>query len=96
MIKVKISTAYGKQLYERGCKHEGTALNQIYRNWSYQKQKAFDRCYNEYLNSVDRTTFSIISHNTFSFSVSWLCKLDGHYGMRIETSRNSYFVDFEE
>ena len=96
MLKVKLSTKRGKALYERGSIYDGYTLNQIYDTWSVAKQKAYDWCYEQYLTSENATAFSIISHNSFGFSVSWLCTIDGHDGMRIETPRNSYFVDFEQ
>lgn len=92
MRVVKESTALGKQLIARGSRYEGTELWQIYDTWSAKKQRAFDWCYEQYLASEDHAEFSIISHNTFGFSVSWLCK----DGLRIETPKNSYLVVFDE
>ena len=96
MIKVKLSSKIGRNLCERGSRYDGMYLDQIYGKYSDAKRKAYDRCYNEYLASENNVAFSIISHNTFGFSVSWLCTIDGHDGMRIETPKNSYFIDFEE
>lgn len=79
-------------MIERGTRYEGTSLNQIYDKWSDEKQRAFDWCYEQYLASEGHEAFSIISHNAFGFSVSWLCK----DGMRIETPKNSYLVVFDE
>lgn len=92
MRVVKESTALGKQLIARGSRYEGTHLNQIYDKWSDKKQRAFDRCYDQYLASEEHEAFSIISHNTWGFSVSWLCK----DGLRIVTPKNSYLVVFDE
>ena len=92
MRVVKESTALGKQLIARGSRYEGTELRQIYNTWSDNKQRAFDWCYDQYLASEENSGFSIISHNTFGFSVSWLCK----DGLRIETPNNSYLVVFDE
>lgn len=92
MRVVKESTALGKQLIERGSRYEGTELYQIYDKWSSAKQRAFDWCYEQYLASEEHESFSIISHNSWGFSVSWLCK----EGMRIETPKNSYLVVFDE
>ena len=96
MIKVKLSSKRGKNMYERGCRYDGTHLDQIYGKYSDEKRKAYDSCYYEYLNSENHAEFSIISHNSFGFSVSWICTIGGHNGMRIETPKNSYFIDFEE
>ena len=92
MIVVKASTSLGKQLIGRGSRYEGTELSQIYSRWSSAKQRAFDMCYDQYLASEEHEAFSITSHNSFGFSVSWLCK----DGLRIETPKNSYLVVFDE
>lgn len=92
MRVVKESTALGKQLIARGSRYEGTDLCQIYDTWSTEKQRAFDWCYDQYLASEEHEAFSIISHNSWGFSVSWLCK----DGLRIETPKNSYLVVFDE
>lgn len=89
---VKESTALGKKLIASGSRYEGTELYQIYDKWSQAKQNAFDWCYEQYLASEDSNSFSIISHNSYGFSVSWLCK----DGLRIETPKNSYLVVFDE
>lgn len=89
---VKESTALGKKLIVSGSRYEGTELYQIYDRWSQAKQNAFDWCYEQYLASEDHNSFSIISHNSYGFSVSWLCK----DGLRIETPKNSYLVVFDE
>lgn len=96
MIKVKLSTKRGQALYERGCYYEARDLHQIYDRYSDAKREAWEWCYEQYLASENHSAFSIISHNTFGFSVSWVCTIAGHEGMRIETPKNSYFVDFEE
>lgn len=96
MIKVRLSTKRGKALYERGSHWAGFSLNQIYERYSEAKRKAWEKCYDEYLASENSEAFSIISFNSFGFSVSWLCTINGHRGMRILTPKNSYFVDFEE
>lgn len=92
MRVVKGSTAFGKKLILRGSRNEGIYLSQIYDKWSAEKQRAFDRCYDQYLASEEHESFSIISHNSFGFSVSWLCK----EGLRIETPKNSYLVLFDD
>lgn len=92
MRVVRESTSLGKKLIAMGSRYEGTDLYQIYDKWSDAKQRAFDWCYEQYLLSEDHEAFSIISHNSFVFSVSWLCK----DGLRIETPKNSYLVVFDE
>lgn len=96
MIKVKLSSKRGQYLYAHGSYYDAFELNEIYDRYSEAKRKAYEYCYEQYLASENSSAFSIISHNTFGFSVSWVCTIDGHEGMRIETPKNSYFVDFEE
>lgn len=91
MIVVKASTSLGKRLVAIGQNWEGTFLNQVYDKWSTAKQEAWDKCYDEYCNTVGADMFGICSHNTFSFNVSWFTPK----GMRLETSRNSYLVVFD-
>ena len=92
MRVVKANTTEGKRLIAIGQKWEGTFLNQVYDRWSDEKQKAWDKCYSEYALTAGASQFGICSHNTFSFSVSWFTPL----GMRLETSKNSYLVTFDD
>lgn len=91
MKVVKANTFEGKRLIAIGQKWEGTFLSQVYDRWSDEKQKAWDKCYAEYSLTSGSSQFGICSHNTFSFSVSWFTPL----GMRLETSKNSYLVTFD-
>lgn len=95
MREYKLSTARGKQLYEMGCRYDGYTLGQVYDNFSQAKQDAYDYCYNEYRKTENSTAFSICSHNTFSFSCSWLGNKDGENIMRIETRDNTYLIWLE-
>ena len=88
---VKASTALGKRLCAIGENWEGTFLNQVYDTWSSAKQTAWDKCYNEYRSTEGAEQFSICSHNTFAFTCSWFTP----EGMRLETSKNSYLVVFD-
>ena len=92
MKVVKASTVLGKRLLAIGVKWEGTFLNQIYDKWSTAKQEAWDKCYDEYFYTYGAQQFSICSHNNFSFTCSWFTP----EGMRLETSKNSYLVVFDE
>lgn len=91
MRVVKANTAMGKKLLAIGQRQEGTVLSDVYDRWSDEKQKAWDECYTEYALTSGSSQFGICSHNTFSFSVSWFTPL----GMRLETSKNSYLVTFD-
>ena len=71
-------------------------LNNLYDTWSDAKQRAYDWCVDEYLKSDDHSDFGIGNANTFGFTASWLCKVDGVDCCRIETRSNSYLVVFDE
>lgn len=88
---VKSSTSLGKRLVKMGEKWEGTFLNQVYDKWSADKEKAWNKCYDEYCNTMGAEMFGICAHNNFSFTLSWFTPK----GMRIETSKNSYLVIFD-
>lgn len=92
MKVIKASTSLGKRLVAIGQNCEGTFLNQVYTTWSNAKQEAWDKYYDEYCNTEGAEQFSICSHNTFCFTCSWFTP----DGMRLETSKNSYLVVFDE
>lgn len=92
MRVVKSSTSLGKRLVAIGQQWEGKFLCQVYDSWSAAKQEAWDNCYDEYCNTEGAEQFSICSHNTFAFTCSWFTP----DGMRMETSKNSYLVVFDD
>lgn len=92
MIIVKASTSLGKRLIKTGQQWEGTYLSQVYEKWSAEKEKAWNKCYHEYCNTEGAEIFGICTHNSYNFTVSWFTPK----GMRLETSKNSYLVVFDE
>ena len=92
MKEYKLSSAIGNKLYERGSHYDGYYLSQVYDRPSIAKQQAFERCYDEYVNTENSESFSICSHNTFGFTCSWLGTKDGENIMRYETKDNSYLI----
>ena len=95
MVELNYSSTKGRQIYEKGCHYEGFTLEQVYNNPSSNKQVAYDKCVDEFLNTEDSAAFSICSHNNFMFTCSWVGKLDGEGIMRYETANNSYLVWLE-
>lgn len=92
MREYKASTKRGQALIamsERCC---WESLNNLYDSWSDKKQKAFDRCREQYANDNQSTAFGVGNANTFGFTCSWLTIIDGENVMRIETKDNSYLV----
>lgn len=92
MREFKLSTKQGQNLYNRGSHYEGFSLTDVYGSASAEKERAWNWCYNQYLETENHTAFSICSHNSFQFSVSWLGTKDGENIMRIETAQNSFLV----
>ena len=92
MREYKASTKRGQQLIAMGERCRYVQLSCLYESWSVSKQKAFDKCWEQYVNDNQSTAFGIGSANSFSFTCSWLTIKDGENVMRIETKDNSYLV----
>lgn len=95
MIEVKASTKRGQALLERGQNCYYKSLHNIYDRWSQAKEEAYNRCFDMYMNSENRAGFGVGNANTFGFSCSWLCTIDGEDVMRLETKDNSYCIWLE-
>lgn len=92
MREVKGSTKRGQQLIAMGSNCCHTTLSELYDKWSRAKEEAYKWCCKEYYNSENARGFGIGNANTFGFTASWLCTIDGEEVMRIETKDNSYIV----
>ena len=92
MRELKASTKKGKEIIARAVNYEGATLSEVYDNWSSEKEKAFEWCREQYVETENSSGFSICSHNTFMFTCSWLGTKDGENIMRYETPSNSYLV----
>lgn len=91
MIIIKGTTKKGQELLKKSQNWEGKYLSQVYNSYSKAKEKAWNDCFKKCL-AENGEQFSIISHNSFQFSVGWFVE----NGARIETSSNSYLVLFPE
>lgn len=95
---VKASSSLGRKLYERGINYYGYRLTDVYDNPSPEKQRAWDKCFDRYNADLNSSSFSIVSYNLYSFSVSWLFDYcDPETGevepaIQLETSHNSYTI----
>ena len=95
---IKGSTALGQKLIDRGSNYDGYSLRDIYTTYSEHKQQAYDWCFEKFRRDLNSSDFSIISHNGWQFSVSWLFDyVDPETGeveraMQIETPNNSYTI----
>lgn len=92
MRVIKAESCLGRRLVKIGENCEGKFLSQVYVTYSDAKQQAWDKCYDEFCNTQGAEHFSICSHNSFQFTVSWFTP----QGMRLETARNSYLIVFDD
>ena len=92
MREFKASTKRGKELIDMGERCCWQSLRNLYGSWSDAKQRAFDRCLEQYENDNQATAFGVGNANTFGFTASWVAIKDGENVMRIETKDNSYLV----
>lgn len=92
MREYKATTKRGQQLIAMGKRARYTKLSCLYERWSIAKQKAFDKCWEQYVNDEHSTAFGIGNANSFSFTCRWITIKDGENVMRIETKDNSYLV----
>ncbi len=91
-IYVNGNTKKGQRLIAMGTRYEGIVLDQVYDRYSDKKAMAWADCYDEYMASEKHDAFSICSHNSQAFTVSWLCTIDNENALVIRTYRNRYIV----
>ena len=91
MTIIKWNTKRGQDMVKRAQNWEGKYLSQVYDSYSKAKESAWWDCFTM-CQAEGGEQFSIISHNSFGFSVSWFT----NEGVRIETPRNSYLIPWEE
>ena len=95
---VKYSTKRGQKLYASGCNYDGYRLEDVYNSFSAAKARAYQWCFDKFVNTPNSDAFSITSHNTFGFSCSWtgdyIDPVTGEIesALFIETPQNSYVV----
>ena len=94
-IVLKEKSYKGQQIIEAGSRYAGKTLRQVYDSWSQAKEQAYEYCWNKYLETEDRDSFSICSANGWAFTCSWLGKYEGQNALFYETKDNSYVVLFE-
>lgn len=92
MKELKFSTKAGKNMVERGNNCTAKFLSQLYDKWSVAKEYAYNRCFDLYLRGENTEGFGIGNANTFGFTASWFCTVEGEPAMRVETKDNSYIV----
>lgn len=92
MKVLKASTKAGENILRRAEYNEGYFLSDVYSSYSQEKESVWRWCEREYLTSDNHSNFHICSHNTFSFTVAWFCKINEEECLRYETKDNTYIV----
>lgn len=92
MIIIKASTKRGQNIISR-CNHkQGEFLDDVYKNYSSSKAKAYRDCRQWFSETDNHTNFRITGTNCMSFSIAWNGTKDGEPILRYETKDNSYMV----
>lgn len=84
---IKTTTKRGQELLNSAKNYQGYYLQDVYSNYSHAKAKAWNYCFDKYLEE-NGTNFHISSHNSQTFTVVW----ETDKGVRVETARNSYLI----
>ena len=92
MVELKASTKRGQAVIASGEACKGVTLRDIYASWSDDKQKYYDDCYTQYLETEEHYNFRVKACGSWSFVASWMGTKDGENIMRVETRDNSYLV----
>lgn len=92
MREYNLSSSRGKQLFDMGNKCCWGSLSNLYEKWSVAKERAFERCYQQYCDGKNSESFGVGNANKFGFTASWLETKGNEDVMRIETKDNSYLV----
>ena len=92
VVVVAEGTKASEHLLAKFGRYEGYTLEQVYSRPSSTKQKLFDDCYSMYASDPRATSFSICTHNSYMFTVSWLTS-DRLIGL---TRDNEYHLIFNE
>lgn len=90
MTTINKNTKRGQAIIDSWQRGEyASSIRDIYGNYSYEKERAFNDCWNMFASDAGSRDFRCTGHNTFSFSVAWI---DGNGNLRYETSGGSYIV----
>ena len=83
----------GKRILASASRWDGDWLEQVYTRPSDAKRAIFEECWQMYCNDKDASTFGICSHNTMSFTVSWVTpRTEEHPAMVIYLTRDHEYI----
>ena len=98
MRTLKATTSQGKRVMGMAYSCKSVRLDELYKAYSSEKQKAYDRC-RELCAKENGYSFRVGNANTFGFTACWLVKgehFDDFDELRVETKNNSYRVIYEK
>lgn len=91
MRTLKASTSQGKRVMNMAFNCNSEGLDELYKAYSSEKQKAYDRC-RELFAKENGHSFRVGNANTFGFTACWLVSGEDCDELRVETKDNSYRV----
>ena len=90
MTTINKNTKRGQAIFRSWeCGEAVDSIRDIYGNYSYAKERAFNNCFSMYAEDSCARAFRCTGHNSFSFSVAWI---DGNGNLRYETASGPYIV----
>ena len=94
---VSAKTKKGQRLLATAAQNIGHDLTDVYENPGANKQAAYRRCLERYLDTRAHANFHICTKNTYKFSVAWCGIYIDEYGFDhkatfIETATYSYII----
>ena len=92
MIELNGRTQRAKNLIWNAEHFTGYDLSHIYNSWSDAKQRAYEWCRQQFVDTDNSYGFRVGNANTFGFCASWFGTIDGEPILRYETKDNSYLV----
>ena len=87
MTIINANTKRASDMIRRASVSEGYSLDEVYSSYSAAKANSWSYC-RDLCRREGGSSFRIISHNTFGYSVAW----DIPEGIRIATAKSSYLV----
>nr|DAG50459.1 MAG TPA: hypothetical protein [Caudoviricetes sp.] len=97
MIRLNAKTRKAQHFVGAWMRSNDVTLDDVYRNPSQRKRRAYASCFLRCVNTGKRETFRIIFHNSQTFTVAWRgyspdC---GDFGLFVETASYQFFIPYE-
>lgn len=70
---LSVMTAKGQDILRAAQQKQGYHIWDVYENPSKAKQELWEQVHEMYINDENSRNFHICSHNTFQFTVAWIC-----------------------